>query len=337
MKKTILFRADGNTSTGLGHLYRLFSLVEMLRDTYDFIFLTRQNSIESVFPGDMSVRQIPSDITIEREPEWLRSHYNPLHHILIADGYHFNSAYQKSIKEMGFSMVFIDDLAREYMYADIVVNHSPSLTEKDYKKSEETVLVLGTDFALLRPTFLALSEENRSVSAIDTVFICFGGSDPNNLTEKAVKACLGVKEIRNVQIVLGGAYMHELEYFSSLKTDKKVVVNTNLSEEEMAHVMLQCNLAIVPSSTILYELCCVKMPILSGYYVDNQERIYNGFLASNAITGMGNIDDFNDVDFKRHIENAIKKLDFSEQMMAQRKLFDGRIKERYMNLMHSLC
>ena len=36
MTKKIIFRADGNATTGLGHLYRLFALVEMYKNDYDF-------------------------------------------------------------------------------------------------------------------------------------------------------------------------------------------------------------------------------------------------------------------------------------------------------------
>ena len=50
MKKKILFRADGNSEIGLGHLYRLFSLVEMLKDNFKFIFLFVDSLFGKVSP-----------------------------------------------------------------------------------------------------------------------------------------------------------------------------------------------------------------------------------------------------------------------------------------------
>ncbi len=182
-----------------------------------------------------------------------------------------------------------------------------------------------------------MSEDSRNVTRIDTVFICFGGADPYNLTLKALKACLQVHTIEVVNIVLGGAYSHDTDAISNLETNKRVHIHRNLSEVEMAKVMLSSNLAIVPSSTILYELCCIKMPILSGYFVDNQKRIYHGFLERKAIFGMGNIINFTERKFGNAVIEIMKDDALNEQLMFQSKLFDGRIKKRYLQLIEELC
>ena len=59
MTQKIIFRADGNAKTGLGHLYRLFSLVEMVKDSIEFVFLTKETSTHSVFPIEYNIRNIP--------------------------------------------------------------------------------------------------------------------------------------------------------------------------------------------------------------------------------------------------------------------------------------
>ncbi|MDT7831122.1 UDP-2,4-diacetamido-2,4,6-trideoxy-beta-L-altropyranose hydrolase [Flavobacteriaceae bacterium S356] len=337
MKKTILFRADGNASSGLGHLYRLFSLVEIVRGKYDFVFITKENSALSVFPKTISTFLVPNSISIEEEIQWLKENFSSKNCIIIADGYQFTSAYQQTGKEEGFSVMYIDDLAQIRMFADVVVNHSPGLTPENYKKQSTTKLALGPDYALLRPTFLQLAETTRIISKIDTVFICFGGADPYNLTAKALEASLNVENIKTIHVVLGGAYEHSNMYASKKGYKKEVCIHRNLSEAEMAKVMLNSNVAIVPSSTILYELCCAKMPILSGYFVDNQERIYNGFLKEKAIFGLGNIKDFSTEDFKIALTSIIGKSNFEDLMVAQNKLFDSKIKERYLELIEGLC
>jgi len=337
MKKTILFRADGNASSGLGHLYRLFSLVEIVRGKYDFIFVTKENSTLSVFPKTIPAFLIPNSISIEEEVSWLKENFSTTNCIIIADGYQFTSSYQSMAKEEGFSIVYIDDLAKTHMFADVVVNHSPGLTSKNYKKQDKTKLALGTDYALLRPTFLQLAECSRNISQIDTVFICFGGADPYNLTAKALNACLNVEKIKAIHVVLGGAYEHSDIYTSIKDSKKEVYVHKNLSEVEMAKVMLSSNVAIVPSSTILYELCCARMPILSGYFIDNQEQIYNGFLKEKAIFGLGNIKDFSTGDFKNALTLIINETSFEDQLIAQSKLFDSKIEGRYLQLIEDLC
>ena len=147
MKVKILFRADGNSTTGLGHLYRLFSLVEVVKDTLEFVFLTHATSTDLVIPDTYTKKIIPESINIEDEPEWLTSTFSSKEYIIIADGYQFTSSYQKQIKEKGFKLIYIDDLAKEHMYADVVVNHAPYKVEPHYKKEPYTKVAVGTQSA----------------------------------------------------------------------------------------------------------------------------------------------------------------------------------------------
>ena len=125
MTKKIIFRADGNATTGLGHLYRLFALVEMYKKDYDFVFITKKTSILNIIPSAYKTKLIPESISIEQEPGWLVSLFNYNEYIIIADGYQFISTYQRQIKEKGFKLIYIDALAKEQMFADVVINHSP--------------------------------------------------------------------------------------------------------------------------------------------------------------------------------------------------------------------
>lgn len=337
MAKKILFRADGNSTTGLGHLYRLFSLVEMIKDDFDFVFLTKEESTITVIPKEYETLFIAKEITIEKEAKWLASQFIPHKCCIIADGYHFNSAYQEAVKGYGFNLIYVDDLAKEKMFADIVINHSPYLKASNYQKQEHTKLALGTSYALLRPAFLKAAQQKRDVKNIDTAFVCFGGADPFNLSFKAVKALLEIKSIKHIHVVLGGAYKHKDLLELAVTHSKVIAIHKNLSENELVSIMQLSHFAIAPASTILYELCCVKMPILSGFYVDNQELIYKGFLQKNAIYGSGNMETFSASDFKSHIQYILNKDSYKAMLESQALLFDNKIKARHINLIKEVC
>tara|TARA_B110000967_G_scaffold203887_1_gene245329 strand:+ start:618 stop:1619 length:1002 start_codon:yes stop_codon:yes gene_type:complete len=333
MKKKILFRADGNSEIGLGHLYRLFSLVEMLKDNFKFIFLTSENSALNIIPENYQKKTISKEITIDKEPDWINEQFDIHEYLLIVDGYQFNSSYQKRIKEKGFKLIYIDDLASEYMFADIIINHSPNISSENFSCEANTKFALGTKYALLRPTFLELVKKENTLKRTDTAFVCFGGADPFNLTLKVTKALLKIPQVKKINIVLGGAYVHKEIYSIS---QKNIKIFQNLSEKELSKIMRDSNFAIAPASTILYELCCVKIPILSGFYVDNQEAIYNGFADENAIFEMGNIKDFDVASFEAQLYLFFNS-DFKELMNSQNKIFDKKIKERYNKLILSIC
>lgn len=337
MTKTIIFRADGNATTGLGHLYRLFSLVEIVKDTYKFVFITQESSTIDVIPEDYTKIVIPKSIKTEDEIDWLVLNFSAEDYIIIADGYQFTSAYQKQLKTKGFKLIYIDDLANEHMYADVVINHSPYLEEQSYKKEAYTKLALGTKYALLRPLFLQEAKQNRTIITIDTAFVCFGGADPYNLSFKAVKALLQMPKFKNIHVILGGAYQH-LDIFNlENRCSSKIVTYKNLSEKELIKVMRKCNFAIAPASTILFEICCVKMAILSGFYVDNQALIYKGFLDNKVIYNGGNMKTYEEYDFISKIEAILNTQNFNYQIEEQKKLFDDKIALRQLNLISELC
>ncbi len=337
MTKKVVFRADGNSVTGLGHLYRLFSLVEIVKESLDFVFLTNETSTDTVIPNSYSKRIIPKSIKIDDEPEWLALNFSPKEHIIIADGYQFKESYQKQIKQKGYSLIYIDDLAKEYMYADVVINHSPYIKEKHYNKEPYTKLALGTQYALLRPLFLKAAKQKRTIKTIDSVFVCFGGADPFNLSLKAVKALLQIDTFKRIHVVLGGAY-RDKEIFKLLeKHSHKIKIYNNLSEEDLINTMQQCNFAIAPASTILYELSCVKMPIFSGFYVDNQELIYKGFINNLAIYKGGNLKNYQVSDFVNKIKMILKENNFSQKIEAQKTLFDSKIYSKHLKLIKELC
>lgn len=337
MAKKIIFRADGTSTTGLGHLYRLFSLVEIVRNSIDFVFITHESSTDSVIPKVYKKVIIPKRITVEEEPEWLATNFSPKDYIVIADGYQFIAPYQKHIKQKGYKLIYIDDLAKEHMYADVVINHSPYIQEKSYEKEATTRLALGTKYALIRPLFLKEAKNNKVINSIDSAFVCFGGADPYNLTLKAVKALLKISKFESIHVVLGGAYEHN--GISDLEEKYSNIITTyrNLSEEDLLNTMRQCNFAIVPASTILYEICCVKMPVLSGFYVDNQELIYKGFLKNEVIYKGENMKDYQVSHFVNKIESILEEDKFNVQIEAQKVLFDENITCRHLNLIKNLC
>ncbi len=336
MKKKILFRADGNSKIGLGHLYRLFALVEMYKEVYEFTFITKSDSTISVIPKEYPVVVLPKELGVEKEPEWLAKKYNPTKHLIIADGYPFVSNYQKEIKNQGFQLMYIDDLTTEYMYADIVVNHSPSVQKEDFKSKKSTKFALGTKYAILRPMFIEATKQKRNITKLDTAFICFGGSDMYNLSIIATKALLELAQFKKIYVVLGAAYKH-IEILELAKNNTVIEIIQNASEKEMLTIMQKSNFAIAPASTILYELCCVKMPILSGYYVKNQELIYKGFLTNNAIFKAGDFSKYTKSDFKNKINELIFEADFNKYVTQQAQLFSPDIKNNFLKLIEDRC
>lgn len=332
--KNIVLRADGNKSSGLGHLYRVIALAEICSSVFNSSVLTRENSTKEIIPDKFDVELIPADLSINDEPNWIASKFNPNEIILVLDGYQFESQYQKKIKSLGFKLVYVDDLLSFHQHADVVINHSPHINHDMYKAEHYTQFALGTKYALIRKKFIEACSVNKHIECINTVFVCFGGSDSNDFTYLVCSYLNKINSIKRIYAIVGNAYdgkkLHELSASSN-----KIVVEKNLSELELIHTMNLCQLAIVPTSTVFFELCCTQIPILACYYVDNQKGAYEAFVNEGLAVGLGDMNEINEDVFIEKF-NSIISCDTKSMLKNQRRLFDGKQHERIINLFKNL-
>lgn len=330
MSKKLIFRADGNSITGLGHLYRLFALVEMYKEDYEYIFITREDSVLEVIPSEYPVKIIPNTIKISNEPKWLADHFYPELYVVITDGYQFTSAYQKDIKNLGYFLMFIDDMTTEYMFADIVVNHSPQVKKTNFKSESYTSFALNLKYAILRPQFLKTAIRTPNVLKKKSFFINFGGVDKLNLSLKFLKILLDLNEINSINVLLGAAASNkEIEMLAN-KHPKIITLHRNLQESELIYLLQSCTHAIVPSSTILFELFCFNINLYSGYFVDNQKEAFLDFKNKEFVKGLGNFTKFNIEEFKLDLDKFINS---KNSISLQKQLIDGKQKQRFLKLL----
>nr|MUH39512.1 UDP-2,4-diacetamido-2,4,6-trideoxy-beta-L-altropyranose hydrolase [Zobellia laminariae] len=318
MIRKILFRADGNSITGLGHLYRLFAVVDMLKDHYTFVFVTRNDSTVEAIPSNFNVSLIPNNVSISNEAEWLAENFDASTYVMIADGYQFNSSYQRQIKQLEFKLVYIDDLVESHMYADIVINHAPDIEAEAFLSETYTKFGLGTKYALLRQSFLTQAKKSIKAGTLDSLFVCFGGADKYDLSLKVAIAAVNIDQIREIHIVLGGAYDKQEIYDFKEKHSKKLNLYNGLSETDLVAVMNLCNFAVAPTSTIFYELCAIKMPILGGYYVKNQEGIYNSMSSKNVLYKAGDFTKYTIRDFEDKLNGLLSEPNLLESIQNQK-------------------
>ena len=337
--KKIIFRADGNQEIGLGHLSRLHSLAEMLKDSYDCVFLTKSDSSLHIIPEGFEVCVIPGSIEFSEEPLWISKNYSSSEFIIVADGYNFTGNYQKKLKKYKFALIYIDDMVHERMYADIVVNHSLNIKADDYIVNSNTRYALGSDYSLLRPLFINAARNTREIKQISQVFICFGGVDPYNLSNKALEGIVSIESVKKIHVVVGEFYDHNGSLFLTNGDNTKVIVYRSISEVQMTALMSKCQLAIVPSSTVSYEACSVKMLILAGYYVDNQKNIHDGLKSNGLIYNGDDFREYSSSDFKQKVMDIIddKRANYKAIISNQSRLFDGQQKKRFNELIESIC
>lgn len=306
----IVLRADGGYQSGLGHIYRLIAIAEMIYQNYDCYFVTTNlNPSISNTINTYCKKIIPciegNDVSIIIE------HFSPKTTIIILDGYSFNTAYQNSLKKENFKLISIDDTFEYKFVSDVVINHCGGIAPNQYSLSDNTELHLGLKYSILRSSFLKEARNKPTFHKSKTdILICLGGSDQFNLSNIALKKSIEQSQFKNIHIILGASYKHREELNRTISTTtKNVFVYQNISAEKIIQIMKKCYTAILSPSTICFEFIATRGIIFLMKYVKNQDHIYQHLIKSEMaldISDFGQSISFNE---SKILQNQIKSLD----------------------------
>jgi UDP-2,4-diacetamido-2,4,6-trideoxy-beta-L-altropyranose hydrolase len=323
MLNKVLIRVDGSAQIGLGHVVRCSALAQMLKDEFQIHFISKE--IPESIIGDIISKGFEFT-KIETEKTFFKLLTGK--EIVVLDNYFFDTAYQKRIKKiLGCKLVCIDDLHDKEFYADLIINHAPGVKREDYQAQSYTQFALGLDYALLRPGFLEQAQKSRIVNNKEILFICFGGSDFNNLTHRVLQIALEFKEFKKIIVVTGAAYTNIESLSLLVKTSSKVENHSNISGTKMLSLMAQSDVAIVPSSGILLEVISAGCYVISGMYIENQKYAFQMFKNQNIIISAESFSE-------ESIQGAIEKV--LQTTVQQTKKIDGNQKSRLVAKINSL-
>ena len=334
LSKKIIFRADANNQIGLGHIMRCLALASILKNKFHCIFVIASTDTKIT---TLISQMCPVIILLSKnQKEELYELEKVLESddIVVTDGYHFDTCYQKHIKSKVKSLVMIDDKADMDYFADIIINHGNSAIKNTYKAQSYTQILTGFSYLMVRPEFLAASHKNRQVYKNGTVFICMGGADPFNITIKAFEACITTDFVKNIIIITGSSYAYKTKLKSLININKHKTVdwNEDVSAKTLVELIKKSQIAICPASTIALEVCCVKAALLTGTVRDNQEAIHNQLLYSECCISLGNMNIATIQDFKSALLSLNNVQFINDIVRAQSKAIDGKSGERILNI-----
>ncbi|MFW5887042.1 MAG: UDP-2,4-diacetamido-2,4,6-trideoxy-beta-L-altropyranose hydrolase [Bacteroidota bacterium] len=330
-KRTIIFRADGGPSIGMGHFTRTLALAEMLNEHFHCIFATRQATenqvaeIEKICHGriDLPLDDSHFDVFINQ----LKGD-----EIIVLDNYYFTTEYQKAIKTKGCKLVCIDDMHDKHYVADVVINHAP-LNKSLFSTAIYTRLLIGLDYALLRNKFFQEQSKREIPKTFNKVFLCIGGADFNNLTSKILDDLIEIEQIELITVVIGNAYQsynNLIEKIDDYSKKKRIELFRNLDAGKLIEKMRLSDFAIVPCSTILLEAISQRVPVITGYYIENQKEIAKNL--KNKFNNILVLDDLNNTNIEHkyveYLENSF------EQPYAP--LINKNTRERIITIFNSL-
>jgi len=321
-KRTIIFRADGGSSIGMGHFTRTLALAEMLNEHFHCVFATRQPTeyqvaeIEKICHGRID---LPED---DSHFEQFLTHLIG-NEIVVLDNYYFTTDYQKAIKAKGCKLVCIDDMHDKHYVADVVINHAEGIDKKAYSIEPYTKLLLGYKYALLRKEYLKPDKETNKKKY--SALIMMGGADPLNITSRILEQVIVIDFKTPIAVV---SSQNGLERF---KQSDKFIFFKNLNSKQVVELMQASEFGVLPASTVAIEASAMCLPFICGYFVDNQKESYHGIKANDLAICVGDYQQITENRFSEAI-NRIKSNEASELIKEQQRNFmDKKSHQRIVN------
>jgi len=325
----LTIRADATVQMGSGHIMRCLALAQAWRARGgEVTFLSAcenaglRQRIEQAGcafvaipkphpdPGDLSTTL--DFLAKQSQPQWM-----------VLDGYHFTPDYQAMLR--GARLLVMDDMAAlERYHADIMLNQNSHAPHLSYHTGPDTLLLLGTRYALLREEFSTVSPREPESTA-RKVLVTLGGSDPDNATLKVIRALRQLADIE-AKVVIGPANPHA-ERLRQAADGSTVELLYNVTR--MPELMAWADVAVTASGSTCWELLYMGLPSAVIVLAENQEPIARDLSERGAVINLGWQHDLNDEQIGAALCSLIGDAARRKQMAAcGRALVDGRGAER---------
>ncbi len=275
-----MVRVDASAQMGTGHVMRCLALAQGWQDLGGSVVFATID-----LPDSLAQRLAHNQITtlylqalpgstedVQQLIEQVKTHGCTW---IVVDGYHFGADYQARLCEAGCKVLFVDDYGHAERYtAQLILNQNLGAKGELYQsRSPASRLLLGPKYALLRREFWAWRGLHRTIPAkAKNVLITLGGSDPDNVTQKALEAVVGLHDpALQCTAIVGSSFSQLATLKNWAKQHPHVDIRSNVTD--MPEWMKWADVAIAAGGTTTWERCLLGLPSIVVVLADNQVSI----------------------------------------------------------------
>ena len=289
--KTALIRVDANFLIGSGHAMRMLALSEMIGSKFNLHVAYRdlpENLIKSFETIGATLMPL-HNISQQNELKFLFSKIKSID-LIIIDGYEELDDFKKQSIESISKVLLVQDDKKITFEADLIINHSPFIQDTSVKKLPNRIC-FGLEYSILQDCFLEVARNPALfMRKKKGIFLNLGGSDPNDVTSKILKILIE-ETSENIRCVLGPMNRNIEGIKENFKEfQDRLEIFHSLSAIQMRDILISSKLGICPSSTIALEAIACRLPLITGWSVENQKDIYAGLDKLGLAKGIGNLE-----------------------------------------------
>lgn len=279
----LYIRADANTKIGAGHVMRCLALSQTWQDVGGHVTFishcegeTLKKRIQNEGFKFIAVDHVcPDSSDLMHTLSILENNSADQRAWLVLDGYHFTTEYQYAIRNKGIPLLVIDDMNHLLRYhADILLNQNIHAPDLKYCCDEDTTLLRGTRYVLLRREFLNYLNFKRKIPRrAKNILITFGGADPDNITLKVLEAFVNINEPDiELKIIIGPNNPHQ-ESIRRFLVSFRIAAEIQMNPNNMPELMAWADMAVSAAGSTCWESAFMGLPNVVLVLAQNQAAI----------------------------------------------------------------
>lgn len=275
----VLFRCNAGPEIGFGHLVRCRALAHALHERGEGCVMVGPHQSyakpvdHEIFEDWIPVPDWPSssddaqrliDIAQVKQAKWL-----------VLDDYRVDETYQLALRRLRLRWLQFDAGANKPLWADIILNASPSAHAEDYPaivRNPNAQLLLGPAYAILRPEFQDVTPRKPG-RPVENILVTFGGGDDRGVNQFVLSVLLPVAEPGQRFIVISGANNPNNPILKEwIETSGEGSVTLHIDPDNVAQIMLSCDLAVMAGGASTHEALRCGLPMILISIASNQEK-----------------------------------------------------------------
>lgn len=293
MARLALIRADASQKIGTGHVRRCLALTKVLmHNGWKCRFVASKDSLDVVpeLTGQaLDVYMLAAGDL--QNPQAIRAAAPRGCDLLIIDHYELGETFEHASRGVAGTILVIDDQPDRAHDADILVDPTPGRTVamRTGRVPPGAICLVGPAYAPLRAELAAKRGLAKPKSGAPRLLVSFGGTDPENVTGRFLKALGGaLPKGWIVDVVLGRSARH-VQHVIETTADLGPGVHLHLDPPTMVPLLFGAELAVGAGGVSALERCTAGLPSILLVIADNQRDAAKAIADTGAAVLAGNV------------------------------------------------
>ena len=280
----IVFITEGGAEVGLGHMARCSALAQAAASAGSHVgFLVAPDAPVLALLRDTwtDVVSVPWATEPDAALDALRSREAD---VVVVDGYSARPEFLRALRSVAGQVVVVDDGADRLLPVDVVVNGGVSADRLPYRRTPDTVFLLGPRYALIEPRY-AEPPRRSDNERVRRALICLGGGRNEDAVLTALGAVDAALDCCAVDVAVGP--FSDWPRLDAAVRSTRHRVSIHRGRFGLADLMTAADVAISGAGVTLYELAATATPAVVVQMADNQVRNIEGFERAGAALAAG--------------------------------------------------